>query len=371
MTQLSSNTFKMLYIIAIFMIIDGHIGNFDYLNFHNLLRYQNYHIALFIFTSGYFLNLSRSYGDFFKRKIKRLIIPLYLWNIFYGIVCYCLNKFMDFRIGGELNAYNLLYAPLVDGHQFIYNMASWFLVPLFFVQVLAFLFLKPWTDKRKAPHLTSIIIFFCLSLFAGSVALTIGPENNANKNITLLIIRTFYFLPAYALGVLYRHKLEKYDTLNSPTYFFILLSIISYLCANYPGYNHIPSWLNEIHAPIPIIYTLSFCAILFWLRIAKILSPLLNKSSSLTYISNHTFDLMMHHFAGFMLIKAAFSGFADFDHVAFKQNIWYYYFPVNEELSSWFYIFITIVIALLIGFTIRKIYGKIDKQIMIRRGFQR
>lgn len=360
MTQLTSNTFKMLYVIAILMIVDGHIGHFDYLDFHNLLRYQNYHIALFVFTSGYFLNLQRSYGDFFKHKLSRLIIPLYLWNIFYGAVCWLLNNFMDFNIGAEFTLYNLLYAPLVDGHQFIYNMASWFLVPLFFIQTITFLLLKPFVDKQKAPHFTIIFIFFVLALIAGSIALTFGPKNHAERNLTLLVLRTFYFLPAYALGILYRHKLEKYDTLNSPLYFFTLLSIITILCTAYPGYNHIPSWLDEINAPIIVIYTISFCAILFWLRISKILSPLIEKSKTLNYIANHTFDIMLHQFIGFMLVKAMFSGFSDFNHPAFKKNIWYYYFPFNEELISWFYIFITIVIALLTGFTTRKICSKLN-----------
>ena len=85
----ASLSFKMLYLLGIIMIVDGHIGSFDYLNLQGLLRYQNYHIALFMFVSGYYLNLSRSYQDFFKTKALRLLLPLYLWNIFYGILCCC------------------------------------------------------------------------------------------------------------------------------------------------------------------------------------------------------------------------------------------------------------------------------------------
>lgn len=360
MTQISSNTFKMLYVIAIFMIVDGHIGSFDYLNLHNLLRYQNYHIALFIFTSGYFLNLERSYRAFFIHKTKRLLIPLYLWNLFYGLLCWFLNSNFHFSIGSDLSLYNLLYAPLVDGHQFIYNMASWFIVPLFLVQTISFLILKPWMTKQKAPSSSGIIILFILALITGATALSFGPQNDANKNLFLLILRTFYFLPAYVFGILYRYKLEKYDTISSPLYFFILLSIITALCTAYPGYNHIPSWLDHIDSPAIVIYAISFCAILFWLRISKILSPLIEKSKTLNYIAGHTFDIMMHHFIGFMLIKSVFYNFKNFDKTAFKQDIWYYYFPINEELNSWIYISISIVIALLIGFTTRKIYGKLS-----------
>ena len=34
-------TFKMLYVLAIIMIVDGHVGSSDYLDFNGLLRYQN------------------------------------------------------------------------------------------------------------------------------------------------------------------------------------------------------------------------------------------------------------------------------------------------------------------------------------------
>lgn len=77
-------TFKMLYVLAIIMIVDGHVGSSDYLDFNGLLRYQNYHIALFMFVSGYFLNLTRGCKEFFARKTMRLIVPLFLWNAAYG-----------------------------------------------------------------------------------------------------------------------------------------------------------------------------------------------------------------------------------------------------------------------------------------------
>ena len=51
----------MLYLIAIFMVIDGHIGSINYLNLHGFIPYQNFHISLFTFASGYFLNLKYSH----------------------------------------------------------------------------------------------------------------------------------------------------------------------------------------------------------------------------------------------------------------------------------------------------------------------
>lgn len=366
MTKSINETFKMLYVIAIFMIVDGHIGAADYLTLNGLLRYQNYHIALFMFTSGYFLNLNRDTKEFLIRKCNHLLLPLFIWNFIYGLICLILNTYAGFQIGDKFNLYNLIVAPLTDGHQFIYNMASWFLVPLFFVQIIGYLILKPFAKKEGICPTYCWISFFVFALILGAIALHYGPENAGARNIKLTVLRTFYFLPAFAFGALYKNLLEKYDTLNTPLYLFITLSLISILCHTFPGYNHIPSWLDFVFEPALAIYGISFLCILFWLRIAKALTPIYKESKTLQYISDHTFDIMMHHFAGFMLIKAAFSALPDFNTTSYKTDIWYYYFPGTENLSAWIYVSITIVIALLAGFTSRKIYGKINEIIGIK-----
>lgn len=402
-------TFKMLYVLAIIMIVDGHVGSSDYLDFNGLLRYQNYHIALFMFVSGYFLNLTRGCKEFFARKTMRLLVPLFLWNAAYGVLCWYLNRYRGFSLGGEFNLYNLLYAPLVDGHQFIYNMASWFLVPLFLVQTIGFLILRPFAapaartpcpsapaaslaaPKNAAPVSPSLklpaVLFFALALALGCIALAYAPENHGARTPALTALRTLYFLPAFAFGFLYRHALQKYDTVSTPLYLFAVLAALTCLTQKFPGYNHVPSWLDAVNAPALAIYAISLLAILFWLRVARVLSPLLAKSRPLQYIADHTFDIMMHHFAGFMLAKALFLPFISAaapatsaaaasplaSHTAaadaasaltrVKSDIWYYPFPNTNETAAWLYIAISIVIALTAGFTTRKIYAIISQKL--------
>lgn len=365
-----SLSFKMLYVLGIFMIVDGHIGSFDYLDLGGLLRYQNYHIAIFMFVSGYFLNLSRSYKDFFKRKLMRLLLPLYLWNIFYGFLCWYLNSRQDFALGGDLNLNNLLLAPLTDGHQFIYNMASWFIVPLFLVQTISFMILKPFAEiKEEKFQSRTSIIFFILSLFIACICVPHAVDNQGARNLLLTFYRTIYFMPAFALGFCYRHFIEKHDTLNSPAYFIIILSVISCLEVLFPNYNHVPSWLDFINEPMIAIYAISLLSIMFWVRVARVLSPLIEKSSALMYCANHTFDIMMHHFIGFMCIKFIFYNLgtpADTNILSrIKTDIWYYPFPVSEEKCAWLYISISIVIALMTGFTFHKIYAILKNKLRV------
>lgn len=356
-------TFRMLYVLAIFMIVDGHIGSFDYLSFNGLFPYQNYHIALFVFVSGYFINLNRNYKEFISHKFMKLIVPLYVWNFIYGILAFYLNKYHGFNLGGTFSVYNLLYAPIVDGHQFIYNMGSWFLIPLFGVQLIGFCILKPFADKNTRILYVALCLFLLLSCLLGIIVLQTAPENFGERNITLTGLRIFYFLPFYALGVFYRFILKKYDTLNSVIYFSFIIAATLILRIFFPYCDIIPAWLGEVNAPALIIFIIGFLAIFFWLRIAKIFSPILKNSPSLTYLSMHTFDIMMHHFAGFMLLKAALSPLGHFDTQAFKTNIWYYHFPFAENLVAPVYIFITIVIALFTGFTSHKIYCILYKRV--------
>lgn len=350
-------TFKMLYVIAIFMIVDGHIGTNDYLTLDGLLRYQNFHIALFCFTSGYFFNLSKNHKDYFVSKFTKLIIPLYVWTFIYAIICHILNNYFDFHIGEPINFHNLFIAPLTDGHQYIYNMASWFLAPLFLLQTISYTILKPFENTNK--KLLSIIFFIFIFIISSSIM----PHfiyHQGKRDFLLLLYRTLYFFPSFALGFLYKNTLEKHDKLNTPLYLSITLFLYCIIITQNQLYNHTPSWLNDIMVSPIIIYSVCFLSIFFWLRIAKILSPLVKQSKTLTIISNNTFDIMMHHFIGFMFVKALFSKiFNQFDHYQYHNNIWYNYFPYNENISAWIYIAITLVIALLIGFTFRRFYGTI------------
>lgn len=353
--QNTNYTFRLLYVLAIFMIIDGHIGSYDYLSFNGIFPYQNYHIALFVFASGYFINLNRSYRDFFIHKFNKLILPLYLWNFVYGGLSYYLNTYHGFSLGSTFTLHNLLFAPIVDGHQFIYNMASWFLVPLFLVQLISFIILKPFYTEQKAFSRFVLYGYSGIALLLGFAALQAAPANEGQRTLLLTCFRSFYFLVFYAFGIMYRFILEKHDTLNTPLYLVFVIVATIFLRVIFPECDIVPSWLAFTAAPIWSVYMVSILAILFWLRIAKVFTPVIKESTILNYISTHTFDIMMHHFIGFMLVKAALSPLGSFDLAEFKHSIWYYHFPFGEPLTAPLYIIITLVIALFIGFTNRQI----------------
>ena len=154
---------------------------------------------------------------------------------------------------------------------------------------------------------------------------------------------------------MYKHLLEKYDNLSSFIYFPLILSFYTLLHYYYPNTLHTPSWLDSFNEPILIIYIASLLSIFIWLRISKILTPLIINNKSLLYIANNTYSIMLHHFISFMFIKYLFGLYSNINIYAFKHNIWYYNFPISENSTTWIYIYITLVITLLIGFTTKKI----------------
>ena len=63
---------------------------------------------------------------------------MYGYTIAYGLLVRLLHRW-GFQIGGKFNLHNILISPLNDGHQFVLNMAGWYIVPLFMVEILYFL----------------------------------------------------------------------------------------------------------------------------------------------------------------------------------------------------------------------------------------
>ena len=100
----------------------------------------------------------------------------------------------------------------------------------------------------------------------------------------------------------------------------------------------------------------------FWLRVARILSPLCGRQQSgmaaggfLRYLSRNTYAVMMHHVMAFMLVKgvlagiAAHTGFlADFDFVRFHTDIDYYYLVRGAETFQMVYLAAGVVLPLLL-----------------------
>lgn len=191
--------FKLLYAIGMIIVVAGHCGgDGGFSLMYEFFTPYSFHLALFVFCSGYFYKdtSERTVGKYVLKKVKSLLIPLYLWNLFYGI----LQIFMfykGFSIGESISLYNLTIAPIVSGHQFIYNMGGWFVIPLFMIQVYNVL-MRKLLRLLKCSHSDEILVILTLALGIWGVFMASGGYN---ENIWLVLVRMLYFAPFFQFGI--------------------------------------------------------------------------------------------------------------------------------------------------------------------------
>lgn len=346
--------FKILYAVGIIMVCCGHAQGGGISIIRDWFPYGGFHLALFIFCSGYFYkSVSEDHiGKYINKKVKTLLIPLYIYTVVYGIIVQIL-RLKGFEIGGSISLYNIIVAPITNGHQFVYNMGGWFITPLFMVEVFNILLRKfAKSFNKNIPEVIFFIIYITLGLLGNQLA-CLGYLNNW----WIVLVRMLYFVPFYGLGIFYRHSLEKYDKrIPSFWYFtavFAMKLVIVYHYGKMPVYG--VSWCqNFTEGPVmPII--IGFLGIALWMRISTILETSIGRSKWINLIADNTYSIMMNHFLGFMLVKTiyaliskVYTGFADFDWVSYKTDIWWYYTPKGLEYTLIIYVIVGIAFPIII-----------------------
>ena len=295
-------TMRALYLIAAVLVVDGHTTLADMFDMQSLFRYYSFHLMLFAFGSGYFFKDADAQRPLaaIVRKAKRLLVPLYIWNVVYGVGAALLRRFLGFEIGEPVTLYNLLLAPLTDGHQFQWNLGSWFVFPLLMGQVIYACLrrcAKLWGDREPLTFL------FCL--IPGVFCVTLCNEGQ-QALLPLWVLRTLILLPGYAGGVLYRRCLEKRDTLPTVPYLTALVIVRELLCARYENLAYLLSTCDYFGCDAFGVYFGGAIAIAFFLRIARLLAPHVARSRFALAISRNTFAVMMHHYMGFFARNGVF-----------------------------------------------------------------
>lgn len=125
-----NSTFQFLYTLGIVFIVMGHKGGWPTL-LEKWFPLYSFHVVLFVFCSGYFYNdkWEKNVISYIFRKIKKLLVPLFGWNLFYAVLLIVLNS-NGFNYSVEpVNFHSLFVSPLLHGHQYLFNLAGWFVAP--------------------------------------------------------------------------------------------------------------------------------------------------------------------------------------------------------------------------------------------------
>ena len=352
--------FRILYAFGILFVVIGHAGSRT-LNFMtDWFPYSLFHLGLFAFASGYFFNSEKAKNtpiSYFIHKFKSLMIPLYLWNFIYGAITFFLSKF-GFTFVGQISFSTLFLFPILNGHQFGLNLGSWFITPLFMCHMYAILL------RRIFRKVENNFIFAILGIIIGIVGIKLA-QHEFRIDWFLVLTRFMYFVPFYEVGILYRSNLEKKDTLRNWKYFSLIFSgqlIIIFLLKKVPVCT--PSWCTF---PYPASATLigGFLAISFWLRISRILVPVIGDSAAVALIGGNTFSIMMHHLFGSLCLNTIFAvlhkffGLCNsFNWQQYKQNVFYVFLPHKLGQMSILYIVVGIGVSLCINNVSKYIIAK-------------
>lgn len=298
----SNKAFMILSALGILFVVDRHSGDAIGL-FVSIFPYGSFFMPMFMFISGYFwkekhLESWRSVGTYLLGKFKKLMVPYLLWSVLYGFLTIALN-----RAGMNLaqpTVRNFVYSVFTDGTAFGLNGAAWF-VPVLFAVTASYtvgrkLLGRLWND--------SLALAAFIALGAAAVWLT---KSHGVYYKALLLYKSAFFIQFFQMGLYFNQYLEKwFDRINGLGLCLAMMAVNFLLLAKYGnldlGVLSVMDGFYTGNCLVPLITSLT--GILFWLKIAKFMEPVLGNNRLVNYISGHTFFIMMHH----MLFLVAFSG---------------------------------------------------------------
>ena len=162
MTQQRDPAISIARGLGIILVVLGHCN--DPFTWYPI---YSYHMALFFLLSGYVFNAGRraDVPGYLRRRVRRLLTPYFLYNLlFAGLTLACaagLGLWTDLT---PLSWRALVYEPLTTGHQFPLFNGGWFLVTLFFVQMVFCLLPRLVRDDEPGRMLgvTGVVALACV-----------------------------------------------------------------------------------------------------------------------------------------------------------------------------------------------------------------
>ncbi len=349
--EIFSNKINILKALAIIIVVSGHL-EFSFLGMFTPYSFQ---IALFFFISGYLFK-DKYLNDtvtFIERRTKSLLVPYFLYSLFYLGVTILIAKLTGKFWGMPINLKNFFVTPFLNGHQLDLSCPLWFVTQLF-MTLMVFLFLFKIFKKIYDNKYFHLILFSLIGLSA--IPLTkIIPITAA----TLVIIRTMFSLLFVYLGYFYRNFMENKINIYSYKWagtILILQSILWLFNRDFSpqqgiGLSYVLVWGrfdNQLIVPIITAIT-GIWASLF---VVHIFYPYIKDSKFIKQIGENTYHIMANHLLVMYLLTALFLYLNGIPISAKNEHDIYWIF--NPIQTTYFYFVVTIIISTYIGVIIKK-----------------
>ncbi len=240
--------------------------------------------------------------------------------------------------------YNLIVYPWAHEQPLGFNIASWFLIALFIVEVLNIVIEWLLNNLRLYNEFVKLFLYlvFCI--------IGILCIQNGISGVIKIICRSLYCLFFFKLGHWYKMIGEEKDTLNS-TYYFLIIFIIQFFFKCKYGSLDVGVYGGADFNYISVLIVVPIVGIMFWLRVAKILSPLLRGVKWFVFLGKNTMSIMMHHLFAIFIIQmftcilhCNTSLFSSFDVNAYIIDVYYVYAPYETMRLMYAIASITLVL---------------------------
>ncbi len=356
MNEVFSNKMNLLKALAIMLVVSGHL-EFSLLGIFPPYSFQ---LALFFFISGCLFKdkyLDSTY-TFLKRRVRSLLVPYFLYSIFYLGVTVLIAKLTGKFWGMPVSLKNFFITPFLNGHQFDLSCPLWFVTQLF-MTMITFLFLFKFLKKlkdNKFIHLAFFAVLGCLAIPVSKMV-TVDP-------FALVVIRTMFSLFFVYLGYFYTHYIEgKYDIFTLKWFFTIVIiqSILWMFNRDYDpehgiGLSYVLVWARfDEQLFVPILTSLTgIWASLFTINIVY---PYFKDNLFLKQVGQTTYHIMANHLLIMYIITAVFlymNGIPITERA--NHDIYWIYNPVQ---TTYLYFVLTMVISTYIGVGLKNIKAKL------------
>ncbi|HIQ89006.1 TPA: acyltransferase family protein [Candidatus Galligastranaerophilus faecipullorum] len=337
-----SNKVNVLKALAILLVVSGHL-EFSLLGMFTPYSFQ---LALFFFISGYLFK--DKYLDdvltFIKRRVRSLLVPYFLYNVFYLGVTVLIARLTGKFWGMPLSLKNFFITPFLNGHQFDLSCPMWFVTQLFMTMIVfLFLFrvLKKSFDNK----------FFHLGFFAllGIAAIPVSKVITLDS-VTLIIIRTMFSLFFVYLGYYYRNYIEdkvNIFTLKWAGAVIALQSVLWLFNRDFDpehgiGLSYVLVWARfDEQMIVPVITALT--GIWASLLVVKLVYPYVKDSKFIKYTGETTYHIMANHLLVMYIITAVFLHIHNIPiQERANHDIYWIYNPIQ---TTYFYFVLTMVIS--------------------------
>lgn len=364
MNNVHFNEINILKALAIMLVVSGHL-EFSLLGMFTPYSFQ---LALFFFISGYLFKdkYLTNIAEFMDKRIKSLLVPYFLYNLFYLCVTLLIAKLTGKLWGMPITFKNFFITPFLNGHQFDLSCPLWFVTQLFMTMTV-FLFLMRTLKKCKDNKIFHLVFFTII----GCLAIPLS-KLTAVTPFTLVVIRTMMSLFFVYLGYFYAHYIKDNYNIFTPKWAGAMISLQAILWlfnrdfdpVHGIGLSYVLVWARFDQQLIVPIFT-SITGIWASLFVVKLLYPYLKDIKFLQDMGNVTYHIMANHLLVMYIITAILlkiNGIPMSERL--NHNIYWIYDPVQ---TTYLYFVLTMVITTYIGILQKKAKQKLLDPIFAKK----